>query len=132
MEVSLGIKNRPQISPAEWRVMSWLWEHGPATANEVIAGLEPETSWNHRTIRTLLSRLVAKGAAAKRRGEREQVYSSKVSQRECVRAESRSFLARVFGGALAPALATFLEDRRLSASEIEELRALLDEQSRRS
>lgn len=121
----------PQISPSEWRVMAWLWEHGTATANEVVAGIEPETAWSHRTIRTLLARLVAKGALGVHKGGREQSYVPKVRQRDCVRAESRSFLSRVFRGALAPALATFLEERQLSPSEVEELKALLDEKSRR-
>ena len=47
-----------QISPAEWDVMAIVWEAGSNTAAEVIARLEASHDWSHRTIRTLLARLV--------------------------------------------------------------------------
>ena len=52
----------PRIADSEWRVMQVLWERGPQTANDVVSALSGEVNWKPRTVKTLISRLVAKGA----------------------------------------------------------------------
>ena len=61
---------------------------------------------------------------------RAYLYHPLVNEAECVRAESRSFLSRVYGGALLPMLAHFIEEENLSPEEIEELRRILAERGR--
>jgi len=117
----------PQISEAEWEVMRVLWARAPRTANEVCAALADSTTWSPRTIKTLLNRLVNKGALKYKPQGRAYHYLPAVSESACVRAASRSFLKRVFGGALTPMLAHFLEEEKMSADEIAELRSMLDE-----
>src|SRR5947207_9335279 len=98
------MSNFPQISDAEWDVMKVVWDHGPLTAGEVVRHLAAERRWSPRTIKTLLSRLVKKGAAEVRTEEadagggagRRFLYRARVSREACVRRESRSFLSRVF------------------------------------
>jgi BlaI family penicillinase repressor len=130
----------PQISDAEWEVMKIVWDQGPLTAGDVIRELaavprgHPARGWRPRTIKTLLSRLVQKGAVALREEEnsdaaRRFLYRAKVARDQVVREESRSFLARVFNGSVAPALLHFLEDARLTPAEIEQLRQTLQRES---
>src|SRR5438477_8112455 len=98
--------NFPQISDAEWDVMKVVWDHGPLTAGEVVRHLAAERRWSPRTVKTLLSRHVKKGAAEVRTEEtdasggvgRRFLYRARVSREACVRRESRSFLSRVFDG----------------------------------
>jgi BlaI family penicillinase repressor len=123
--------NVPRISDAEWQVMKVLWGKAPLTANEVVESLEPSTGWNPRTIKTLLNRLVKKGALGFREEGRRYLYLPLASEADCVRAERRSFLQRVYGGSLKPMLAQFLEEESLSAEELAELRRLLDERGRK-
>src|SRR3954453_22745272 len=97
--------NLPQISDAEWDVMKVVWDHGPLTAGEVVRHLAAERRWSPRTVKTLLSRLVKKGAAEVRTEEtdtgrgggsgRRFLYRARVSREACVRRESRLFLSRV-------------------------------------
>src|SRR5262245_54060676 len=87
-----------RISDAEWQVMQVVWERKAATAAEVIAALAAATEWRHRTIRTLLARLVDKGVLAAEADGNRYLYRPLVSRGKCVRAESQSFLKRVFGG----------------------------------
>ena len=122
------MRDIPKISDAEWRVMKVLWEAAPRTANEVIEALAGTVPWNPRTIRTLLSRLVGKGALGFRQEGRAYLYSPLAEEAACVHAESESFLARVFDGAVEPMLAHFIEGRKLTPGEIAELRRLLDEE----
>ena len=109
--------------------MKVLWAKSPATANDVIAALAGACDWSDKTVRTLLTRLVRKRALAYKKDGRSYLYRPLVDERQCVRAESRSFLQRVYGGAITPMLAAFLEDDELSADQIADLRRMLDEKT---
>jgi BlaI family penicillinase repressor len=115
----------PEISEAEWDVMRVVWDRGPLTAGEVVAGIEGTRAWRPRTVKTLLNRLVKKGAVEMTADGSRYLYKAKVSQAACVRHESKSFLARVFDGAVTPAVVHFLSNHRLSADEVKELKAIL-------
>ncbi len=118
----------PSITEAEWTVMEVLWEHAPRTAGEVIRALREDTGWADNTIRTLLTRLVEKGALKTKGADGgARQYSPAVKREACVRAESETFLQRVFQGAAKPLLVHFAASAKLSAEEVEELKRLLDE-----
>jgi BlaI family penicillinase repressor len=76
-------------------------------------------------VKTLLNRLVKKKALRFEKSGREYLYEPAVSEKACVRAESESFLQRVFGGALQPMLAHLVEERKLTPKEIKELKQIL-------
>ena len=117
--------NTPNISEAEWEVMRVIWEKSPIPANEVVERLGPLRGWSPRTVKTMLNRLVRKGALAFEAEGKRYLYRPRVTRDQCVRMESRSFLDRVFGGAAAPMLDYFVRNTRLSAEEIAELRRIL-------
>ena len=116
----------PRITDAEWLVMKELWRLSPQTAQDVAAALHERTAWNPNTVKTLINRLVTKGAVAFTKEGREHRYVPLVSENVCVRAESRSFLQRFFGGALRPMVASLLEEETLTPEDIQALRLLLD------
>lgn len=116
----------PKIADSEWRVMQVLWEYGPQTANDVVNALSGEVKWKPRTIKTLISRLVKKGAIKVTEEGYRYRYSAAVPESACVRSETKSFVRRVYQGAAKPALAAFLEDADLSDREIDDLQKILD------
>jgi BlaI family penicillinase repressor len=120
----------PSITEAEWAVMRAVWERGTATANAVVQALEGTMHWKPKTIHTLLRRLTDKGALDYEKTGREFVFRPLVSERDCQLAESRSFLDRVFGGAVAPMVAAFVEQEKLSSEEIIELKRILQKGGR--
>ena len=91
----------PQISDSEWDVMKVIWEAGPLTAGQIVQRLEGQTDWHPRTIKTLLGRLVKKGAVAMEEDGSRYLYRAKVTREACRRYEARSFISRVFDGAVA-------------------------------
>jgi BlaI family penicillinase repressor len=107
--------------------MKVVWRLETATARQVVEALERDTDWKPKTIHTLLSRLGKKGAVTSEKTGREYVFKPAVTEQECRLAASRSFLDRVFDGKIAPFLANFLENEKLTRKEIEELRRLLEE-----
>jgi BlaI family penicillinase repressor len=120
-------KALPQISDAEWVVMKVVWEQPPITTNQVVEALDSKTHWKPKTIHTLLSRLVQKGALAFERKGREYLFRPLVTARDCEHHAARSFLGRFFDGQLAPFLSRFVEGEKLSPAEIEELKRILDQ-----
>ncbi len=117
----------PRISEAEWDVMSVLWAHEHAFAQEVASELAPRKDWNQRTVKTLLGRLVKKGALGFEVDGPRYRYHALVTRDECLRAESRSLLERFAGGSISPLLAQFVREGKLTPDEIAELKDLLAE-----
>jgi BlaI family penicillinase repressor len=109
--------------------MKAVWPRHPVTARDVVDALADETTWKPKTIHTLLSRLVQKGYLTTEKRGREYLFQPTVSEGECRRAASRSFLEKVFDGQIAPFLSCFLEHEQLSREELAELRDLLNRQS---
>ena len=114
-----------KISDSEWAVMEPIWEVGACTAAEVIKQLRATHDWNQSTIRTLLARLVEKGALAYDVDGSRYIYRAAVSRERCVRQESRSFLEKAFGGDVAALLAHFVAEASLDQDQIEQLHQLL-------
>jgi len=115
---------KPNISDAEWEVMKICWV--PFTANEIVSALEKYSDWKPNTIKTLIGRLVKKGVLGYIKDGKNYVYHTLITEEECVKFESQSFLNRVFGGAIKPMLVTFLKEEKLSREEIKELKQLLE------
>ncbi len=124
------MENSQKISEAEWTVMNVLWGKSPRTANEIVEALS-DTSWNDKTIRTLINRLVKKGAIEYEAIGRVFHYRTTVSEAECVKAEARSILSKIRTGALKPLIAAFLEEEQLTADEIDSLRQILERREKK-
>ena len=119
----------PKISESEWRVMKVLWKKSPLTASEIIDWLKGTTRWNPKTVKTLLNRLVSKNALGFQKDGRAYHYFPTISEAEYTRAERRSFLNKVYNGALQPMLAAFIEDQDLSSEDIHELKKILENET---
>jgi predicted transcriptional regulator len=116
-----------QISEAESVVMEVLWRSHPLGADEVVAALARSRDWQEATIKTLLNRLLNKGAIAAERDGRRYRYSPVLAREEWLLDESRGMLERLFDGRVAPLVAHFSQHRKLSRKDIAELRKLLGE-----
>lgn len=119
------MKHLPQISEAEFEVMKIVWKHAPINTNEITEKLLQTTSWSPKTIQTLIKRLVTKGALTYEKQSRVFVYTPLVKENEYIGQESSSFLKRFYNGDITAMLSAFLENGRLSETEIERLRSLL-------
>ena len=119
------MKKSIRISPAEWEVMAVVWEKSSVDATTVAEVLEGSKKWTLTTVRTLLRRLVNKGALAYETEGKKYVYTPRVTMEDCVRQESESFLDRVLGRAPAATLLHLVKRATLTPSEIEELRRAL-------
>ena len=116
-----------QISEAESVVMDVLWRTHPLGAEDVVLALADRQDWQEATIKTLLNRLLNKCAIAAEKEGRRYLYSPLLRREDWVLEESRGLLDRLFDGRVAPLVAHFSEQRKLSRKDIAELRKLLEE-----
>ncbi|HEY7871116.1 MAG TPA: BlaI/MecI/CopY family transcriptional regulator [Rudaea sp.] len=115
------------ISDAESLVMQVLWERHPLGADEVVAALANSTDWQEATVKTLLNRLLKKGAIAAQRDGRRYLYRPVLKRAAYVHEASKGLLDRLFDGRVAPLVAHFSEAKKLSRKDIAELKRLIEE-----
>jgi predicted transcriptional regulator len=127
--VAHRIDSKPDvnISDAESVVMDVLWEHHPLTADEIIAALAQVQQWQEATIKTLINRLLKKGAIEAEQDGRRYRYTPLLQRDAWVRTKSDSLLDRLFDGRVAPLVAHFSAHRKLSKKDIAELKRLIEE-----
>ena len=124
-------KPLPELSDAEWKVIRALWARHPASVRDVLEALHGETGWAYTTVKTLLARLVAKGAAAVRLRANTSLYDPLITEAEARRTEVRLLIDRAFGGAV-PLLRFMLAEEKLSAKDRAELRSMLERAGNKS
>lgn len=117
----------PQISEAEFEVMKVIWKYAPISTNEITEKLLPTTNWSPKTIQTLIKRLVTKGALAYEKQSRMFIYTPVVKESEYIRQESSSFLNRYYDGDITAMVSAYIENDKLSESELDTLRMLLSQ-----
>lgn len=116
-----------QISEAESVVMDVLWQRHPLAAEDVVSALAEAQQWQEPTIKTLLNRLLKKGAIRAERDGRRYLYAPVLRREDWVLDESQGLLERLFDGRVAPLVAHFSAQRKLSRKDIAELRKLLED-----
>ena len=119
------------ISDAEGQVMEVLWRSKSALGTDEIAkALEGHQDWQLATIKTLVNRLLTKGAISAEKDGRRYLYTPVLQRDAWVKEQSMGLLDRLFDGRLAPLVAHFSSHRKLKKADIEALRALLREHDR--
>lgn len=114
-----------KISEAELEVMKILWEANiPVSTNNICKKLQEQTGWDRSTVRTLIKRLLEKGAIIQ---EKQEVYcySAALSEAEYLNAQTKSFVSRLYGGSVKNLVASLVQNNELSPEDIEELREFL-------
>jgi predicted transcriptional regulator len=116
-----------RISDAEHAVMEALWARHPLTAVEVCDHVCAQRDWTMATVKTLLARLVGKGAVATEPDGRRFLYSPVLERQSWVGGESRRLVDRLFGGSAASLFAHLAREEALDERELKEIERLLQE-----
>lgn len=114
-----------KITEAEWKVMEFLWGNPSSTMTEIRKNLET-TGWNSSTIKTLVTRLIQKGAVKAEGKVRHTLYSPIVTIEECQLRETKNFLDRIYNGSVRMMVSNLVKDSALSDDDAEELMSLID------
>ncbi|HEX4954678.1 MAG TPA: BlaI/MecI/CopY family transcriptional regulator [Thermoanaerobaculia bacterium] len=114
-----------QLNDSEWKVMRRLWERGRGGVADLHEDLAAETGWAYSTVKTLLERLVEKGAVAIEKARSGRVFVPLLAESEARGSAFRALLDRAFGGRVDAFAQHLVEGRTLSQREREELAEIL-------
>jgi predicted transcriptional regulator len=79
------------------QLLQLLWRESPLGATDIADRLPSDRQWSLTTVKTLLSRLVAKGALTTEQGRRF-LYCPAVAQDEVAGRQANSLIEQLFGG----------------------------------
>ena len=116
-----------RVSSAEGIVMEALWRKQPLSAEDVAADVATDQGWTEATVKTLLNRLLSKGAIAADKDGRRYLYRPVLKREDYVLDESTSLIDRLFDGRVSSLVTHFSEREKLSAEDITELKRLIAE-----
>ncbi|MCH1918280.1 BlaI/MecI/CopY family transcriptional regulator [Shewanella sp. A3A] len=116
-----------EISNAELTILNLLWQRAPQSAQEIIEQLASANDWQDKTVKTLLNRLVNKQAIGFDKQGRAYSYYPLIKQSEYQLKESESFIQRIFSGRVAPLVAGFAKQKKLTEQDVNELQQLIDQ-----
>ena len=117
--------DRPALSKGELSIARILWEIGPATVRKVFESCPETPPIDFSTVQTYLRRLETKGHAASKLKGRVRVYSARTKPKTVIRQTVDDLVSRLFAGDAMPLVRHLIEERDISADDLEELRKLV-------
>ncbi|MBW9146469.1 BlaI/MecI/CopY family transcriptional regulator [Clostridium sp. CM027] len=121
----------PKISNAEWEIMKIIWINSEISSINIIQELKDKSDWKPATVKSLINRLLNKNAIGFTKLGYEYLYFPLISEDECKKSESHSFINRVFNGSIKSMLLTFAQSEEISETDIDELKNILNQSSKR-
>lgn len=139
-----GCNLMTDISKTEFEVLAAIWQKYPASAQDIIDRLnhdsassgtvsnlecnsaqQQDKTWHDKTVKTLINRMVKKGAIGFKQQGRRYFYSPLLEREAYQIKESRSIIDRLFGGRVAPLVAGFAKNQQLTKTDVDELKSLI-------
>ena len=114
--------NDTKLGAVEARFADIVWENAPLTSPELVRLCNEAMGWKKSTTYTVLKKLCERGLFVNDNG----TVKSLVSREGLLSDASESFVERTFDGSLPAFVAAFTAKKKLSAKEIAELRAMID------
>lgn len=116
----------PHITDAEWEVMRVVWAHGSVTSREIIEILESKMQWKAPTIKTLIGRLVEKGALSTEQEGKKFIYTARVEEEDTVRNYTSDIFSRICNKDVGHVIGDMIKAHELSFDDIRYLEELLE------
>jgi BlaI family transcriptional regulator, penicillinase repressor len=120
-----------KLTDAEWALMNCVWHKHPATVREIADSLPKTREWAYTTIKTMLDRLVEKGALSETKKGIASIYSPLITQRDARSSALKMLANHAFDGAFGPLVNFLIEDRKLSVREKKQLMEILNKEDKK-
>ncbi len=114
--------NPYQLADGEYRLVALIWENEPLTSTQLVRLCESGLGWKKATTYTVLRKLCERGVLQ----NRDTIVTSLVTKAEVQKFESSTLLQKSFGNSLPAFIASFLQDRKLSREEADEIRSMIE------
>lgn len=120
-------RHHPTLTPHELAIMKVIWRREQATVRDVYETLRERRAIAYTTVMTMMNVLEEKGYLAKARVDRAYVYRPTRPQQQVVGQMVTDFVDRVFDGAAAGLFLHLARDSRLSKTERDRIRRIIEE-----
>lgn len=117
------MENEIKLTHADYRLLSVVWDTEPITSPELCKQAEERLGWKRTTTYTVLKRLCDKNLLK----NENTIVTALISREEIQRTESRQVLERSFNGSLPQFIAAFLDGGKISQTEVDKIKRLIDE-----
>ena len=107
--------------------MEAVWSGDGAVAEDISAAVGPANGWSESTVRTLIHRLIKKGALKSERRDGRTVYAPMIAREAWLTAEGQGMLDRLFGGRLAGLVAHLTQAQAVAPDDLARLKRLVAE-----
>lgn len=122
------MKEQYEITDAELEIMQVLWKNSGCNLTTITQELSRNENKNKNTIKTLIHRLIQKGAIESQKiNNKEVVYVPKINKKKFIKKESNSFLEKFFNGNTEKLLLNFVEEKKISKEELKKLIDILEQ-----
>ena len=113
----------PKIFESEYRFCLILWDHEPIGSGELVKLCREELGWKPTTTYTVIKRLSQRGVLK----NENSVVTSLVSKDQAQASEIDELVEKRFEGSLPAFIAAFTKHRRMTESEINDIRKMIDD-----
>ncbi|MBP3595818.1 MAG: BlaI/MecI/CopY family transcriptional regulator [Clostridia bacterium] len=121
------MKDKYDITDSELEIMQVLWNNGNCGLAEIVAELDKTKKRNKNTVKTLLYRLVDKGAVKSQKvNGQEFSYVPTITEKKYLSKANDSFLSKLYKGNVEKLLLNFVEDKTVSKEELQKLVNMLE------
>lgn len=114
------------ITESELVVMTALWHASPLRSREIVESTSKERDWHKKTVNTLIRRLVDKGAISYEEAPGGFLYRPEITREAYRQQQANKLINGLFGGEVSPLLSAFVETEKLSESDLDDLRNLIE------
>ncbi|MCP5110041.1 MAG: BlaI/MecI/CopY family transcriptional regulator [bacterium] len=121
-------RKSPTLTEAELRLMEVLWEHGPATVNDVVRRMAKRRRLAYSSVLTTMRILEQKGYVTHAKRGRAFVYEPLIGRSEAQTSAVRYVLSRFFENSPEALVLNVLENEQLDARELKKLRRMVQEE----
>jgi BlaI family penicillinase repressor len=119
-----------KLSQNEWKIMNALWKKSPATAREIIEQIPGNVGWAYTTVKTMLSRLVAKEAVSEHKRGNTSFYEPLIARDRAHKGAFTDLFDKVLDGTVEPLMHYLIEEKKISKKERQELIRMLEQASK--
>lgn len=122
------MENKYNITDAELEIMKELWENKQLSLNGLTEKLNEKEPKNKNTIKTLLYRLIEKGAVKSiNKNQKENEFKANISKEKYLKKENQSFLNKLYNGNTSNMLLNFVENKEISKEELKKLIEMIED-----
>lgn len=119
-----------EMTPAEWDVMRVIWTMGDIGSGEIIGAVQAKRDWTESTIKTLLRRLVKRGALTTSALGRKFIYHPEIEERVAMDETTTDLFDHLCAMKKGDVLANLISETELSKADVAKLQDLLAQKAK--